>query len=71
VLPPSGVSALVVLAQEVVDARELAVAVEAHALVGQGQVHNAAGFEHALEPDQGREGILQVLEQMVRDHEVD
>ena len=68
---PAGVGALLVVAQEVVDARQLAVAVEGAALIREAQVDHPAGPEDPLELQQPRDRVLQVLEQVVGDHEIE
>jgi hypothetical protein len=71
VLPAGRVGSVVVLTEQVVDGRELAIAVEAEALVGDRQVHDATRPEDAVELAQRPDRFLGVLDQVVGDHEVD
>jgi hypothetical protein len=71
VIPATRLGSLLVIAHEVPEARELAAPVEGPALIRETDVKHAARPADTLELEQPGDRVLQMLEQMVGDHEVD
>ena len=62
---------IAVLVEDVFHRRELAVDVERHSRVGEGHVQDTAGADDPEHLAQPCDGILEMLDKMVGDHEVD